>query len=252
MNRFYVDLENIDLQRKMVRIGDEEARHILKVLRFESGDEIIAFDGHGSEYRLELLRAGQRVLGRIIEISRPEREASHRVILVQSLAKADKMDAIVQKAVEIGIAEIFPVITRHSVIRLEEGKRGSKAQRWQVIAREACKQSRRTVIPTVHPVMSLADFWDTLPTGDTGCQVVIAYEKGAPDSLRQYLTALKNSDPGLVYLLIGPEGGFDPLEIELAARHNAATVSLGPRILRTETAGLVLASLVLYELGDLD
>lgn len=251
MSRFYVEPENIDLQRQMVRIGDEEARHILKVLRYESGDEIIAFDGHGNEYRLELLRAGQHVLGRILESSRPEREARHRVILVQSLAKADKMNAIVQKAVEIGVAEIYPVITRYSVVKLEEGKRGSKAQRWQSIAREACKQCWRTTIPRVHPVMSLADFWDALPADETGYQLVMAYEKGPENSLRIVLERLKERNPGTVYILIGPEGGFDPREVEIAARYNAAELSLGPRILRTETAGLVLASLVLYELGDL-
>lgn len=252
MNRFFVEPDNIDLQRQMVRFGDDESRHILKVLRYESGDEIIAFDGTGYEYRLEMLRAGQHVLGRILETSCPGREAAHRVVLVQSLAKADKMDAIVQKAVEIGVAEIYPVITRHSVVKLEEGKRSSKSQRWQAIAREACKQSRRTLIPQVHTVMSLAEFWDTLPLDESDYHLIMAYEKAAAKSLRDALQRLKNEAPGLVYVMIGPEGGFDSAEAELAVRHRGVSVSLGPRILRTETAGLVLASLVLYELGDLD
>lgn len=251
MHRFYVDPENIDHHSKMVKIADEEARHINKVLRFNAGDEITAFDGQGNEMVLLLELQGKQWLGRIMESARPFREARHRVALVQGLAKADKMDLIIQKAVEIGISDFYPVITRNSVVRLEDGKKGSKTERWQAIAREACKQCRRTVVPEVHAPLSLSELWADPDFAAQAASTVIAYEKAEGGSLNTIINAIKDSPFERVNIMIGPEGGFDPAEVDQARRHGALVAGLGPRILRTETAGLVMASLVLYELGDL-
>ncbi len=251
MHRFYIEPDNIDIPRSMVRFGEDEARHITKVLRFESGDIVYAFDGSGAEYRLELIRAGVLLIGRILEVVRPEREPRHQLVLVQGLAKADRMDTVVQKAVEIGVSDIIPVITRFSVVRLENGKKGSKTERWQHIAREACKQSRRTLIPTVHTPLTLKEFWDELPAGLPDGHIIMAYENAEPGSLQAAVSRINLETSEKIYLLIGPEGGWDQAEADQARVHGACMVSLGPRILRTETAGLVLASLVLQALGDL-
>ena len=179
------------------------------------------------------------------EILREIHEPDVRISLLQGLAKGEKMELIIQKAVEIGVVEIFPLAMDHSVVVLDRSKAGKKTERWQKIAEAAAKQSKRDVIPAVHGVMKLSqvlqeDNWDLL---------VIAYESENRISLKEVLQAHKNAKS--IGVIIGPEGGLSNEEVKAAQEAGGIAVSLGRRILRTETAGLVAAAAILYETDNL-
>ncbi len=179
------------------------------------------------------------------EILRETHEPDVRISLLQGLAKGEKMELIIQKAVEIGVVEIFPLAMDHSVVVLDRSKAGKKTERWQKIAEAAAKQSKRDVIPAVHEVMKLSqvlqeDNWDLL---------VIAYESENRISLKEVLQAHKNAKS--IGVIIGPEGGLSNEEVKAAQEAGGIAVSLGRRILRTETAGLVAAAAILYETDNL-
>ena len=180
------------------------------------------------------------------EILRETHEPDVRISLLQGLAKGEKMELIIQKAVEIGVVEIFPLAMDHSVVVLDRSKAGKKTERWQKIAEAAAaKQSKRDVIPAVHGVMKLSqvlqeDNWDLL---------VIAYESENRISLKEVLQAHKNAKS--IGVIIGPEGGLSNEEVKAAQEAGGIAVSLGRRILRTETAGLVAAAAILYETDNL-
>jgi 16S rRNA (uracil1498-N3)-methyltransferase len=179
------------------------------------------------------------------EILRETHEPDVRISLLQGLAKGEKMELIIQKAVEIGVVEIFPLAMDHSVVVLDHSKAGKKTERWQKIAEAAAKQSKRDVIPAVHEVMKVSqvlqeDNWDLL---------VIAYESENRISLKEVLQAHKNAKS--IGVIIGPEGGLSNEEVKAAQEAGGIAVSLGRRILRTETAGLVAAAAILYETDNL-
>ena len=179
------------------------------------------------------------------EILRETHESDVRISLLQGLAKGEKMELIIQKAVEIGVAEIFPLAMDHSVVVLDRSKAGKKTERWQKIAEAAAKQSKRDMIPDVHEVMKLSQVlqeekWDLL---------VIAYESENRISLKEVLQAHKNAKS--IGVIIGPEGGLSNEEVKAAQEAGGIAVSLGRRILRTETAGLVAATAILYETDNL-
>ena len=179
------------------------------------------------------------------EILRETHEPDVRISLLQGLAKGEKMELIIQKAVEIGVVEIFPLAMDHSVVVLDRSKAGKKTERWQKIAEAAAKQSKRDVIPAVHEVMKLSQVlqeekWDLL---------VIAYESENRISLKEVLQAHKNAKS--IGVIIGPEGGLSNEEVKAAQEAGGIAVSLGRRILRTETAGLVAAAAILYETDNL-
>ena len=179
------------------------------------------------------------------EILRETHEPDVRISLLQGLAKGEKMELIIQKAVEIGVVEIFPLAMDHSVVVLDRSKAGKKTERWQKIAEAAAKQSKRDVIPAVHEVMKLSQVlqeekWDLL---------VIAYESENRISLKEVLQTHKNAKS--IGVIIGPEGGLSNEEVKAAQEAGGIAVSLGRRILRTETAGLVAAAAILYETDNL-
>ena len=184
------------------------------------------------------------------EILRETHEPDVRISLLQGLAKGEKMELIIQKAVEIGVVEIFPLAMDHSVVVLDRSKAGKKTERWQKIAEAAAKQSKRDqskrdMIPDVHEVMKLSQVlqeekWDLL---------VIAYESENRISLKEVLQAHKNAKS--IGVIIGPEGGLSNEEVKAAQEAGGIAVSLGRRILRTETAGLVAATAILYETDNL-
>ena len=179
------------------------------------------------------------------EILRESHEPDVRISLLQGLAKGEKMELIIQKAVEIGVTEIFPLAMDHSVVVLDRSKAGKKTERWQKIAEAAAKQSKRDVIPVVHEVMKLSQVlkeekWDLL---------VIAYESENRISLKEVLQVRRNAKS--IGVIIGPEGGLSNEEVKVAQDAGGTAVSLGRRILRTETAGLVAATAILYETDNL-
>ncbi len=248
MHRFFISPQNI--KGNTVNIDREEARHIEKVLRLTIGDIVVCFDGTGREYQVRLEGRENGILtGQIIHTGLRESEPVLKLYLAQGIAKGEKMDTIIQKSVEIGVAAIYPVSCERSVVRLAVDKAEKKVHRWQSIAREACKQCRRNLIPEVIPVMNFTSLLEEI--GDK--PAIMLYENENQTSLKSLLKSqLREINGQEIFLLIGPEGGFSPQEVETANRKGIYTASLGPRILRTETAGLVAASIILYEYGDME
>lgn len=236
MNRFFADDRGIVDGGAFLEATD--AHHALKVMRLGVGDEIILMDGQG-RYLAQISDAGDnRVACRILQ-ALPSTEARLKVTLYQGLPKSDKMDWIVQKATELGVDTIVPVAMQRCVVQLK-GKDGEKKQeRWQKIAREAAKQSGRTKVPEVMAPVALSKLTFSSP-------LVIPWE----DEHSTSLTAYHQSHPELdaIGVLIGPEGGIDPQEI---AALPGDPITLGPRILRTETAGLCALSALYTLYGDL-
>lgn len=247
MHRFYIAPDMIE--GNVARIDKEQARHIEKVLRLKSRDTITAFDGLGYEYLLQIMgRENNCLLAEIIDKVKKDNESNITLSLVQGMAKGDKMDLIIQKAVELGISSIYPLASENSVVRLEGDKADKKVGRWQAIAREACKQCRRNTIPCVHEPLILEQVLDMIDSRTA----IMMYENEDKTALKAVLKdnrdRLLNSE---IMLIIGPEGGFSSSEVERAREKGVFLAGLGPRILRTETAGIAASSIIMYELGDL-
>ncbi len=244
MHRFFVSADNIT--GETAYIDKQEARHIKKVLRLKAGDEVILFDGSGQEYKALLMESEKNNLfARIIEIKMKEDSPEISLCLVQGIAKGDKMDNIIQKATEIGTAVIYPLSSERTIVRLQGDSAVKKVNRWQQIAREACKQCRRNVIPLVKPVMEIDQIFQDI--GDF--PALMLYENEQDNSLRQVLHSIRETvlTTGKIFLIVGPEGGFSEVEVEKARKQGVQTASLGPRILRTETAGIAASSIIMYE-----
>ena len=252
--RFFVDPGQI--AGELISIVGEELVHLERVLRLQAGAAIIVCDGSGREYQAVLREVGRELaVAQITAICQSKTEPRLRITLVQGLPKADKMDFIIQKGTELGIHEFLPVMTERTVVRLEGSKARRRMERWQRIAQEAAKQSRRAVIPKVNGPITwqacLARYRE-MPVGALG---LFPWESATGKLLRDVLPNTWESNdshhPLEVWICIGPEGGWSPEEAEAAGLANLIPLSLGSRILRTETAGMVVAALVLYASGDL-
>lgn len=234
-----------DVQDELLTITGPEVNHIRNVMRLKPGEEIsVSIGGDGKEYRYGIESYTEdSVLCRLRFVKDKEVELPVKVLLFQGLPKADKMDLIVQKAVELGAAEIIPVSMERCVVKLDAGKAAKKTARWQTIAESAASQSRRSIIPRVLAPMSMKE---AVEYAKEQTEVrVIPYELQEDDgSVKQYLESLKEGQS--VSIFIGPEGGFAPGEVELAKEAGIRPISLGRRILRTETAGLEILSWLIY------
>ena len=234
-----------DVQDELLTITGPEVNHIRNVMRLKPGEEIsVSICGDGKEYRYGIESYTEdSVLCRLRFVKDKEVELPVKVLLFQGLPKADKMDLIVQKAVELGAAEIIPVSMERCVVKLDAGKAAKKTARWQTIAESAASQSRRSIIPRVLAPMSMRE---AVEYAKAQTEVrVIPYELQEDDgSVKQYLESLKEGQS--VSIFIGPEGGFTPAEVELAKEAGIRPISLGRRILRTETAGLAILSWLIY------
>lgn len=245
MHRFFIP----QLYNEEMYIEGVDARHISKVLRMQPGDklQIVSDDGVSAMAEITAI-ASERVSVRCLEKLAESHEPRVRLVLAQGLAKGEKMDFIIQKAVEMGAYSVIPVAMEHSVVRLDGPKAAKKVERWQKIAESAAKQSKRDIIPQVQPVQSMAEM-----LANCDCTTkIIAYECEDRLSLKAALKAAEAAG-GIkeLLLVIGPEGGISEGELELARQAGAVPVSLGRRILRAETAGLVAISAIFYETGDL-
>lgn len=245
MTRFFVSADQI--KDNTVILKGEDRHHLLNVLRQGPGGEITVLNGKGEEYLVKITEVtADQVNGVIIKKVERQTEPRVKITLVQSLPKADKFEWILQKNTELGVSRFQPVFTERSNIKLAPEARERKIERWQTIIREAAEQSGRQIIPVLEPIRR----WDEMLAGCNTGLVLIPWEGETVQSLKQVL----ERRPGLpeqVTVLIGPEGGFSLKEVEEAKRNGAIPVTLGPRILRTETAGLVVASALLYHFGDL-
>ena len=245
MHRFFVP----QLYNEEMYIEGVDARHISKVLRMQPGAQlqIVSDDGVSAMAEITAIDS-ERVTVRCLEKLAESHEPRVKLVLAQGLAKGEKMDFIIQKAVEMGAYSVIPVAMEHSVVRLDGAKAAKKVERWQKIAESAAKQSKRDIIPEVQPVQSMAEM-----LAKCTCQTkIIAYECEDRMSLKAALRAGEAAG-GIseLLLIIGPEGGISEAELEQARQAGAVPVSLGRRILRAETAGLVAISAIFYETGDL-
>ena len=237
MYQFFVEPEQIDVAAKSVIIRGTDVNHIKNVLRMRPGEEVAVSNGiDGKEcVRLEL---------RFIKEDGVELPA--KIYLFQGLPKADKMELIIQKAVELGAFQVIPVSMKRCVVKLDEKKADAKIKRWQGIAEAAAKQSKRGVIPTVAPVMSYVQAVKTASEMDLK---LVPYELA--EGMPQTKQLIESARPGQqIAIFIGPEGGFDPEEIRLATEAGIQPITLGKRILRTETAGFTTIAWLMYQLEN--
>ncbi|MBR4413179.1 MAG: 16S rRNA (uracil(1498)-N(3))-methyltransferase [Lachnospiraceae bacterium] len=236
MYHFFVDKSNII--DKTIIIEGQDFNHIKNVLRMREGEEISVGNGEDeNEYRCAIESFEEdRVICKLLFIKEANVELPSKVILYQCLPKADKMEMIIQKCVELGVSEIIPVASKRCVVKLDDKKASSKISRWQAIAEAAGKQSKRAYVPLIGQVMK---FSDAVKDADRADIKIIPYElsEGMDDTKKVF----ENIKPGqTVAIFIGPEGGFDESEIDEAVKSGITPISLGKRILRTETAGMTV------------
>lgn len=244
MYQFFV--EPCQIQGNRIVITGKDVNHIKNVLRMKPGEEISVSNGmDGKEYRcgIEELHE-EEIICELRFIKEEGMELPSKIYLFQGLPKADKMELIIQKAVELGVYEIIPVATKRAVVKLDEKKAGNKILRWQGIAEAAAKQSKRGIIPQIQNVMS---FKEAVKYSSCAQVKVIPYELSeGMDKTREIIENLKPGEDIAVF--IGPEGGFAQEEIEEAAGQGIIPITLGRRILRTETAGMTVLSILMYHL----
>ena len=244
MYQFFVEPSQI--QDNRIVITGSDVNHIKNVLRMKVGDEIAVSNGmDGKEYRcgIEAFTEDEIVCG-LRFVKEDGVELPSKIYLFQGLPKADKMELIIQKAVELGAFEVIPVAAKRCVVRLDEKKAAGKISRWQGIAEAAAKQSKRAVIPKVHPVLSMKEAVAYAQNMDVK---LIPYELAeGMQHTKQMIEAVKPEQSIAVF--IGPEGGFEESEIQMAREAGIEPVTLGRRILRTETAGFTVISWLMYQL----
>lgn len=245
MSRFFIHAEDIEGNILTIR---EDVHHILHVLRYKEGDQIEVCDRQGCDYTVEIVKCEEdtiqcKILKKEISSAEPEIE----ITLFQGMPKSDKMEWILQKGVELGISRFVPLWTHRCVVKYDQKKEAGKVARWQKIAESAAKQSGRGSIPVVHNSVSLKDCLQQLAEYE---MVLLFYENAREASLKAFLER-QETMPEKVAVLIGPEGGWEDDEVKKLEEAGAVTAGLGPRILRTETAGMTAAALILYHFGQM-
>ena len=247
MQRFFVEPHQIDEEAHQIHITGSDVNHISNVLRMKTGEELWISDGSKYEYRCTIESfEPDEVLLHIVYSQEPEYELPCRIYLFHGLPKADKMELIIQKAVELGAYEIIPVETKRCVVKLDGKKSAKKTARWQQIAESAAKQSKRMLIPNVHEVLT---FREALKYAESMDVRLVPYELAR--GMQETKEILAGIEPGQsVGIFIGPEGGFEEKEIEAAIEGGAKPITLGRRILRTETAGLAILSVLMFQLEN--
>lgn len=243
----------IDLNSKNLVLSKEASSHLLKVLRLKAGDPIVVFDGTGHEYLAKIKeKKDNTLIVELEELKTPNTESRLQIILGQGISRGEKMDFTIQKAVELGVFRVDPLFTEHGNVRLEGERLERRRDHWQKIAISACEQSGRTVVPEITMPQSLTSWLAGVQTGIEGAALVGDPE--SPELLSEFLKNLQKNNSGVlqkITLLVGPEGGLSSKEILAARNFRFSTISLGPRTLRTETAGLVALSIIQSYLGDL-
>ncbi len=246
MYQFFVEPSQINVPDKCVVIRGGDVNHIRNVLRMKPGEELNVSNGtDGKEYRCAITAFEEdRVLCELRFVKEDKVELPARVYLFQALPKADKMEWIIQKAIELGVYRIIPVAARRCVVKLDEKKAAAKIARWQTIAEAAAKQSKRGVIPEISGVMSFAQAVELAEDMDVK---LIPYELAeGMGKTREMIDSLGAGQDIAVF--IGPEGGFETSEVESAVERGMIPITLGKRILRTETAGMTVLSWIMYRL----
>ena len=241
----HIFVDPAQMKGDLLYVTGKDVNHIKNVMRLKQGDEISVRTGQDDrEYRYGIEEfTDSEVVCRLRFVKEADVELPVKIYIFQGLPKADKMELIIQKAVELGAAEIIPVEMRRCVVKLDGSKKAKKTQRWQAIAESAAKQSRRAVVPMVREPMSMEE---AVRFAEQNTDVrLLPYElQEADGSTRDVLDGIREGSA--VSIFIGPEGGFDPAEVELAREAGVVPISLGKRILRTETAAMVALSFLIY------
>lgn len=246
MQKFFVKTEQI--RDEKIEIIGTDVNHIVNVLRLQVEDLILVCDQEKAKTFIAQIAdmKKQSVFCKIIEEVKQTVEPNLKIDLFQGLPKADKMEWIIQKTTEIGVNAIIPVAMERSIVKISQKDGNKKRQRWQTIAEVAAKQSKRDKIPVIGEILSLKEITQTCKQYDA---FIIAYEEETKQTLKQSLRKIQ-TEVKKIGVLVGPEGGIDPKEIDLLKEQSTTIVTLGKRILRTETAPIVLISNILYELEE--
>ena len=244
MQRFFVEPYQIEKEAHRIHINGTDVNHIKNVLRMKCGEDVWISDGGDKEYHCQIEELGEdEVLLHILYAQEPEYELPNKLYLFQGLPKADKMELIIQKAVELGVYEIIPVAMKNCVVKLDAKKAAAKTARWQGIAESAAKQSKRSLIPKVSEPVSYKEAVAYAMKLD---QKLVPYEnERGMAATREAVEAVRPGES--IGIFIGPEGGFAPEEIE-AVKGEMKLISLGSRILRTETAGFTTLAILMYHI----
>lgn len=246
MPKFFIKKE--DIKDNFVEITGGDAAHISKVLRHQAGDTLTLCDGEGNDFKAEIQSCSKEGVSlKIIETLPCLAEPKVAVTLFQGIPKQGKMDYIIEKCTELGISRIVPVSTKRSVVKIDDKKsEAKKLDRWRKIAAESVKQCARGTIPEITHVMTVRDAIEFSKSLDL---TIAAYECERQTTVR---SALSGNSPASVGIFIGPEGGLDDAEVEQFKSANIQTVTLGTRILRTETAGHTVLTAVMYEYNEFE
>ena len=241
MYRFFVEPEQIG--EDSVLIQGKDVKHIKNVLRMKTGETILISDGSNREYVCEIASLeDERVVANIVDINGQSRELPIKVTLFQALPKGDKMETVIQKVTELGGYKFVPMSTKRCVVKLDEKKAVNKTKRWNAIAESAAKQSKRGIIPKVNIPVNFATAIEMAKEMD---MVIIAYEEA--ENMEQTRKIFEKIQKGMnIGVFIGSEGGFSKEEVEKVKEIGAKEITLGKRILRTETAGMTVMSILMY------
>lgn len=245
MYRFFIKEEQI--HDGMIEILGSDVNHIKNVLRMKRGDKVYLSNGSDLEYECSLQEwEDEKILAKIEDVHGMETELPVKITLYQGLPKGDKMETIIQKAVELGVSEIVPVAMKRCVVKLDAKKAGKKVSRWNTIALSAAKQAKRGIIPEVQEVKTFKEALQEIKDIEW---MLVPYEeaKGMQASKDLIKEAKSKKSIGI---MIGPEGGFEKEEIEELKAIGAKTMSLGKRILRTETAGMTVLSILMFTIEE--
>lgn len=250
MYKFFVSNEQIN--ENTIKITGEDVNHIKNVLRLQKGEKIqVCNSDMEKTYITKIVEIeSNKVIVEILEECNNTTETNTSLHIFQGLPKQEKMESIIQKATEIGAVEITPLKMERCVVKLDDKTQEKKIERWQKIAEVAAKQSKRDKIPQINSCIDLKNIYEKVKNYDI---VIIAYEEETQTTIKQVLKQLTKKDNMQVAIVIGPEGGISSQEIEyLKTLKNTQVVTLGKRILRTETAPIVLASIIMYEFNEME
>lgn len=248
MARFFIKQEDIDSD--YINVSGDDFKHIKNVLRLRIGENITLCDGQKTDYNCVIHSFDDnRVTAEIIDKRENPGEPDFDVVLFQGIAKGDKMDLIIQKCVELGVSSVVPMLTERTVVNFKsQNDKDNKRKRWQKIAEEAAKQSERGIVPDIKEIVKPHEI--SLKEFDL---IIIPYEEEMEVSLKSVLSVIqKDKRPSKIAVFIGPEGGFEKKEMILVRNSGGISVTLGPRILRTETAGLTVISILMYEFSAME
>ncbi len=245
MYHFFAQHENI--HDTYIEIVGTDVNHIKNVLRFKEGDELLISSGDNVDYSCHIAELGDdKIIAAIDSKDDVGKELPSKVYLFQGLPKGDKMEFIIQKMTELGVYSIIPVAMKRSVVKLDSKKADSKVKRWNTIAESAAKQSKRSIIPEVTEVMTFKQALETAAGIDVK---LLPYEcADGMEKTKNIIEGLHGGESTAIF--IGPEGGFDIEELELAKKSGWEVITLGKRILRTETAGMMLMSVLMYHFEE--